>query len=1149
MSIAASTPFAIETSESEVDASLVASYFLAFQMLAITCTALISCNSKKLFSWRSGMRCSTPRARPSPRVSRDFEGERTPLRDEPTLIFNCPPGGAAAAPTEIVPPTPTLSLPPSSSPTARAAQPPQPQPQPLPKPLPKMPPKPPPLWSPKASPNLRPKARTKDLFLGLNGARLLASVHIVLGHLYQLNAISSVYLFSWGYTWVPWFFMLSGFVLTHTSLKAAKPRRERPVDFLRKRTATLYPLYAVGLGLALLVNAWRGRALPEWYELLAQGFLVQAWLPWLPEKTVQVHCWFVSALVPYWLLFDWILHHGILKLRSLRATSLTLLLLSLPPWLALIFPSVLPDGNANWYASHRTGKLNDATDYAVVLLKFHPASYFHVFVFGMVLARLRSLLGEQLLRGLKSPPQAARYLERLLRFGATIGYAGLLVVFLVEEVRPPSYKLSARLSVLMLLQGLVLIGLAPIALPAPNDGQSRLRDPLEWLLSKSPAALGNVAYSQYVIHFIAIALWPVERLENAGEVALFFLFLLSASYLCSRLIIPPCNTIWRKASPRALLAIAAAVAAIGAAGCAVHDALRSSPHSVGLASQPMECERATDAPALPPPYVMVAESADGTPSAVDVRLNWTVELSDFAEERDVINPNLLWSGGRLRRAARAHSVVRCVNRSGTYNGSVATEITTTWYSDLAIDLDSTDEADEEAWAQWNVSAWRLDGSAPLRRLDLRSGDDEPWGPLSAAAPRWYAKNRTLLRTVVSGAEDPKLVALPPSFGEGIGVAFSSLPPLWNQEGLGTSGVPRYQMYQTVGAVVSIPPDSPHPHRYRAVASRLQCGLAGTHEKNWISFARGNRLHYVWKVFPHWVITADMEGGCLPARYVSSESTVTEELHMLASTEGLQLHGSGSAIAWSEEHNLALFHTKDALGRYVSFAYLMLSRPPFTVTNVSRPLPLQGGVHSFASSVSIVPGGAKVVVAYGVADAQSRALVMSTDFLRSLFVWEEVCSFPPPPPSRRLLPSSSDGLSQECRDAGLHGRACSRVDRGFIAATCLFFLTLVGCCIRCIRCWPCRCHLKTCSAVITARTDWHTRAQPSPGRATLRKRSASPKNAMPISEISSTSRDQFEAIEPDSVKVICVEEVELDESQFARYREVDRNSGSHDVDLD
>jgi hypothetical protein len=45
---------------------------------------------------------------------------------------------------------------------------------------------------------------TAEMFYGINGARMVASMHIVLGHLYQMNALpGSLYLFSWGFTWVP----------------------------------------------------------------------------------------------------------------------------------------------------------------------------------------------------------------------------------------------------------------------------------------------------------------------------------------------------------------------------------------------------------------------------------------------------------------------------------------------------------------------------------------------------------------------------------------------------------------------------------------------------------------------------------------------------------------------------------------------------------------------------------------------------------------------------------------------------------------------------------------------------------------------------------------------------------------------------------
>ena len=58
---------------------------------------------------------------------------------------------------------------------------------------------------------------------GLNAARILASIHIVITHMYAQGATANVYIFSWGFTWVPWFFMLSGYVLTHAQLSRKKP--------------------------------------------------------------------------------------------------------------------------------------------------------------------------------------------------------------------------------------------------------------------------------------------------------------------------------------------------------------------------------------------------------------------------------------------------------------------------------------------------------------------------------------------------------------------------------------------------------------------------------------------------------------------------------------------------------------------------------------------------------------------------------------------------------------------------------------------------------------------------------------------------------------------------------------------------------------
>jgi len=92
----------------------------------------------------------------------------------------------------------------------------------------------------------------------------------------------------------------------------------------------------------------------------------------------------------------------------------------------------------------------------------------------------------------------------------------------VRDLRPASYKLSARLSVLMLLQGLLIAGLAPINRASLRGNPSAsgssggsgghggrghggrggalidgLVDPISYVLSFSPPSWGHLSYGQY----------------------------------------------------------------------------------------------------------------------------------------------------------------------------------------------------------------------------------------------------------------------------------------------------------------------------------------------------------------------------------------------------------------------------------------------------------------------------------------------------------------------------------------------------------------------------------------------------------------------------------------------------------------------------
>jgi hypothetical protein len=306
-----------------------------------------------------------------------------------------------------------------------------------------------------------------------------------------------------------------------------------------------------------------------------------------------MHCWFLSCLVPYWLCYDIFVRRVVLRLATLRAGLALLLALAALGFLPLIFPASIPGGDPEWYRGHHTGSLRTPTDFAVVLLKFHPLAYIHTFAFGAVLARVRHLLGQAMLgtptrhaiggtaRDVPSgkvdraaytltallseeglpvpagpsplPPLPVRLLALVFQLGASLGYFGLVLIFNLPELRPVSFKLSARLSVLMLLQGLVLVGLTPLPQHAQlaifperhhqsgsvSAGCWYLRDPIEAILAQSPAALGDLSYAQYLVQFLVLRLWPFKPIGSTVELLGFFGLLLGTAQLLVLLVLRP----------------------------------------------------------------------------------------------------------------------------------------------------------------------------------------------------------------------------------------------------------------------------------------------------------------------------------------------------------------------------------------------------------------------------------------------------------------------------------------------------------------------------------------------------------------------------------------------------------------------------------
>jgi len=477
-----------------------------------------------------------------------------------------------------------------------------------------------------------------------------------------------------------------------------------------------------------------------------------------------------------------------------------------------------------------------------------------------------------------------------------------------------------------------------------------------------------------------------------GSLILFMIFLLALSWLSAPLVTEPARSWWlaQKAPPysKAAKLWSIPVALIGI--------------MLSMSLPYRHFRVSADANIVTPPVVYIAPGA-----AVDVRLNWTAPAFEPTgdDPRVLINPSLLVqelgdstrSMPMLVRAARAHSIVEHTEMAMYTDADLGVDemvrqITTEWRSDIVISTELL--APSSDLAGWNISEWGLDGQAPMEVASLQSRlNSTEWGPLCEPVPTYLPANNTLLAKRISGAEDPKLFEVRPGSARGEwGIAYSSLPPADTRPGCHRTTQSVYQMYAASSAALGGHATLGGDATPKSVGMRLDCGNFDRPEKNWIAFTHDDQLHFVYSIFPHVVVQARATDGACVQRYTSSSY---QPLAQLVETGDYRLHGSATAVLYKGAY-LALMHTLDTRGKYVTMAYKFEAKPPFKVTAVSRPLPLAGGNSTnFASGLLVLPAVGKVIVSYGSNDAESRALVMSTDFLDELF---DPCAAPPPPPS-------------------------------------------------------------------------------------------------------------------------------------------------------
>lgn len=348
----------------------------------------------------------------------------------------------------------------------------------------------------------------------LDFMRFVASEFIVMGHLFQSGLFP--YKFArFGFSWVPFYFMMSGFVLT-TSQMWRESKHVQCLDtisFIRTRIASLYPAYIIGMGISLLSTfCLKGvSALPSNTQILIYVLLLQSWVPTFVENGIPAltHTWFISALFLYWGTFSTV-YRTLKMLRHDKYVVVLMLLLSVG--IPIIYFSLTVGlEEAGFYQSHKYNRTSELVDVAVLFLKYHPFAYFHVFLIGCTLPRTARFL-KNFHSGVKSIDSTVQI---IVRYGASISM-GLYAILVTRADNVPGYKLSLRIGLISSVQALLLLGL------------TSNKDPIVKLSSWRFLRMIGSQYSfpQYIMQFIVVT-W-VKHVKGSFDVRYFLLLLASA---------------------------------------------------------------------------------------------------------------------------------------------------------------------------------------------------------------------------------------------------------------------------------------------------------------------------------------------------------------------------------------------------------------------------------------------------------------------------------------------------------------------------------------------------------------------------------------------------------------------------------------------
>jgi len=482
--------------------------------------------------------------------------------------------------------------------------------------------------------------------------------------------------------------------------------------------------------------------------------------------------------------------------------------------------------------------------------------------------------------------------------------------------------------------------------------------------------LESYSYSVYVVQFICMNLWCWQDFSVP-----FFLFLGACAVLTQLLVQKPAEKFWRLAPRRASILSPAVLSVLLALIAWLVPQLQSSP---------AQLHRSSAKELLPD---LLRPKA----GLLDVRLPLQLDKDAHASGGGaIINPSVAFSGSQLTVAARLHRR-SSAQVMGEYENNTVTVLEEYWHSHILLgnlDLHGA------AWNQLHSNGSLPEGHLRLKLWGgLRNEFGNNWSSQGLCSrEKWLPKNKTLVRLIVTGPEDPKPFIAKPSGGEDprVDVMFNSYPPKSSKdEDCGKRGVS--QVYLSKGIDAAFPAQANK-------AVHLKCGHIDRAEKNWIPFDYRGISYVVYSVFPHKVIELPQDGASRCGHRYSSVFPPFARLQ--EKMIDVAIRGSAQAVFVDDmdstpnlplPHFLGLLHMTDTkTRRYAHFAYRFEPEPPFQIVQLSRQLPLQtlaadtGPETEFAFASGLAVRDGKVMITYASGDRDPRALLLSLHRLDEFF---------------------------------------------------------------------------------------------------------------------------------------------------------------------